>query len=105
MTYQEALAAAVIQKTEDNYLRITFRYDLTIVLSYKEGIAMLQAFGKAEQLYTPYKEQHRIAGINEDTLKVEIMSAVVYRRYKIAALMGITIEEVTQAEEKSQGYP
>ena len=105
MTYQEALATSKKENILDNYLMITIRYDVCFVLPYKEGVALLQTLGKAEQLYTPYQEKHRINGIDTDTIKVNIMPASTYRHYKIAALMGLTIDEVIEAEKQSKEAP
>lgn len=97
MDYTQACKLAdSAPKSKDNYLVIRISYDFKLVLPYKAGLAFLESLSNGEQLYHEYSEQHRICAIEPGKLTVNLMSQKEYREYKIAALMGIKIEEVQE---------
>ena len=94
MDYQEALKKIQVKKVKENFLLITFSYDLKLVLPYKDGVAFLNALANAEQLHDPYQKQHNIAELDRSKIAISPMSHEEYERYKIAALLNISVEEV-----------
>ncbi len=98
MDYKEALKKVQNKKPRENYLLIKMGYDNNLVLPHKDGIAFLHSISCAEQLYDPYNAKHRIAEVEKGKITVTQMSSEEYDRYKIAALLDLTIEEVKAAE-------
>lgn len=96
MDYQEAAKLYQALKPKDNFMVIKLSYDLKLVLPYKAGLAFLDALANAEQLYQEYNEQHRICAMETSRVQANVMSQKEYREYKIAALMGIKLEEVKE---------
>lgn len=98
MDYAEALKTVRGQKNRENYLVIKVSYDNKIVLPYEDGIKMVQGFQKAEKLVDGYSETHRITGMERDQVTFTTMSGEEYEQYKMAALLGIHVDEIKQAQ-------
>lgn len=97
MNYQEAVKLTdATPKLKDNFMVIKLNYDFMLVLPYKAGVAFMEAVANAEQLYQEYNKQHRICAMDTNRMQVNVMSHKEYREYKIAALMGIKVEEVKE---------
>ena len=98
MDYQEALKEVQSKVPKQNYLVMSFGYGNKYVLPYKDGMALMASMVNAEQLHEPYGEQHRITGVERGAVETHVMSHDAYTRIKIAALLGITPDEVKAAE-------
>ena len=96
--YLEAMKKVSVLKPKENYLVIELYYDNKIILPYKDGITLMAALNNAEHLKETYNEPHRITGLNRDVIKTTVMSHEDYSRYKIAALLNITIDELKEHE-------
>lgn len=98
MDYKEALKQVqATKKAKENFLVFNFGYNMKVVLPHKEGMVLLSAFSNAEVLEEAYKQPPRIGEMERDKLSISTLSAEEYDRYKIAALLGITPEEVKAA--------
>lgn len=98
MEYKEALEKVQKHVPKQNYMVVSLGYSNKYVLPYKDGIALMTAMVNAEQLHEPYNEQHRISEIERGKVESNVMSHDEYVRFKIAALLGVTPEEVKTAE-------
>lgn len=100
VVYEKAKKTAQTVKKRDNYIVVRISYEASLILPYKEGLAFIQAMGGAEQLSTTYNKPHRIQSIDPELLKVGVMSPEDYDRYKIAALLNVTIDDLKLYEEQ-----
>lgn len=99
MTYEEALKKLNAKKPKDNFLIVEMEYGKRLVLPYKDGLEFLSAIARAEHMSRSYEKPVVIQPIEQSTIRVEVLSATDYERYKIAQLLGISLEELqTQAE-------
>ena len=96
MKYEEALKLVQTKKPKDNYMLIEMAYDKKLLLPYKDALLFLSSLANAEQLNERYQEPHRIIGLERDSIHSRIFSHEEYERYKIAALLNITPDEVKE---------
>jgi hypothetical protein len=96
MNYEDALKKVQAKKVKDNFMLISFGYDMKIVLPHKEGMAFITSLQNAEQLEDPYSGQHRITGLDRSRLSIHIMSHDEYERIKIAAILGINPKDIEE---------
>lgn len=96
MDYKEALKKVQTAKARDNFMVIKFGYDNSLVLPHKDGIVFLTALNSAEQLNDPYNKPHTIGELERSKITVSPMSYLEYERYKIAAILNITVDEVKE---------
>jgi len=96
MKYEEALKLVQTKKPKDNYMLIELSYDRKLIIPYKDAITLLSSLANAEQLNEHYNEPHRIVGLERDSFHSRIFSHEEYERYKIAALLNITPDEVKE---------
>jgi len=76
-----------------NYLAIELAYNVSLILPYKEGIAVLAALENAERVNIPSYGQAQIKFNTERfEIKTEIISQAFYREQKMAHLLGVTDE-------------
>lgn len=96
MDYKEALKTVQAKKTRENFMLISFGYSLKLILPYKDGLAFMESVSNGEMLSEPYNEAPRIKGIERNVITVDHLSRDTYERYKIAELLGITVDEVKE---------
>ena len=95
--YTEAKKKVMADKHKENFMVITFGYDNIMVLPYKDGLAVMANLVNAERLDGDYNKKY-ITEVTRDKQSCQIMSYKEYERYKIAALLNITYDEVKQYE-------
>lgn len=98
MDYEKAKKAVQASKKRENYLLVKLDYETQLVLPHKAGLAFVEAIGMAEMLDTGYGKPHRIKELERGKFQVTTMSPEEYDRYKIAALLNVTVEELAQYE-------
>ena len=98
MNYAEAVKKLQTMKPRDNYLVVETGYDSKFIFPYKEGMQIMAAFSTAEHLKEPYNEKHRILPLDRNALRTYVMSGQEYERFKIAALLDVTIDELKEME-------
>lgn len=96
MDYKEALKKVSERKSSDNFIIIELDYSKKLILPYKDGIVFLSTLANAEQLNDRYNTPKSISSLENDAIKVTIMSAAEYEQIKIAALLNVTVDEVKQ---------
>ena len=99
MDYKEAVAKVQATKPKENYMMVTLSYSNKIILPYKDGVTLMTALSNAEQLHEPYNDQHHISGIERGAITSVLMSHDEYARFKIAALLGVSPDEVKRTME------
>lgn len=96
MDFKEAVKKVQTRKAKENYLVFTFGYNDKIVMPHKDGVALIACMANAEQLYDPYGGKHYIGEMEKTKIQISQMSQEEYERYKIAALLDISLDEVKQ---------
>lgn len=100
MDYEQALKKVLsAKKAVENYLVITLNYDHKLILPYKDGLTFLSSLNQAEQLNEPYNKPHRITDLDRSKISVAPMSHEDYQRFKISALLNLTMDEVRALQE------
>lgn len=100
MDYAEAKKQILAEKPKDNYMVFKFdtEYSKRLLLPHKDGAALIALLANAEVLEEGYSKPKRITEIERDMVNTWVMSYQEYQRYKIAALLNITPEEVKEHE-------
>lgn len=76
-----------------NYLAIELSYNNSMILPYKDGIALMAALENAERVTMPsYNQPHIKFNAERFEIKTEIVSQAFYREQKMAHLLGVTDE-------------
>lgn len=96
MEYLEAVKKVQAKKPKENYMVIKLDYNTHIVLPHSAGMSFMNALAHAEILKEPYNEPHRIVEFDRSAITTHLMSADEYERFKIAALLNVTPDEVKQ---------
>lgn len=101
MDYKEALKQYETEKKTKKqiYLQITFGYQRNIILPYEEGIKLIAALEKAENLdeYPSSVTYRYIEPIGNGFLSVTILNEEQYRTYKLATLLQVDKESIKHA--------
>lgn len=103
MDYTEAVKKVKAEKPKENFMVFSFdsSYNKRILLPYKDGAALLVLLANAELLDDRYGEPKRIVELERDTCVISAFSHQEYERYKIAALLNISPDEVKIAAEQA----
>lgn len=101
MDYPEALKKVRAEKTKENFVLVEIETDYRnrLVLTNKDAVALLAALSNAEQLHKPFSEPHRIIPLGSDSVKTYALSHADYEDYKVAALLGVTVDELKKSRE------
>ena len=106
MNKKTAIAQArseIYSKTpKENFLAIDFDYGKSIVLPYNEGLQFLACLKNAELLTDQYSKPKTITAFESNYFKTRIVSRKEYEDMKIAALLGITVEELYSEEKEEE---
>jgi hypothetical protein len=106
MNKKTAIAQArseIYSKTpKENFLAIDFDYGKSIVLPYNEGLQFLSCLKNAELLTDQYSKPKTITAFESNYFKTRILSRKEYEDMKIAALLGITVEELYSEEKEEE---
>ena len=98
--HEEALKKIYSKTPKDNFLSIKFDYAKHIVLPYDEGIKFLSCLKQAEMLHAAYSKPRTITQFDSATFETTILSRKEYEDIKVAALLGITVEELNAKEDQ-----
>lgn len=110
MNFQDALLRVREMQNTSHYMVIDLNYDTRIVVSHEQGMTILTALATAEQMVGKTigsTDNPRIEPLQQQKIKITLMSRKDYERYKMAALMGVSYDEVKSAEllAKDKGEP
>lgn len=94
--YDETLKKIYSSKPKENFLLIEFDYTKSLLLPYDEGLKLLSCFKSAELYEERYSQPKRILPFNSETFKTRTLSRQEYEDIKIAALLGVTVEELLE---------
>lgn len=96
----QARAELYNKMPKDNFLAIEYDYNKSIVLPYDEGLKFVACLKNAELLHEPYSKTKTITGFESNYFKTRILSRKEYEDIKIAALLGISVEDLYKEEEE-----
>jgi len=85
---------------KENFLAIEYDYSKSIVLPYDEGLRFVACLKNAELLDEPYSKPKAITAFHSNYFKTRILSRKEYEDIKIAAMLGITVDELNADEEQ-----
>lgn len=96
-TVEEIKPKRKISNTEldnvKNYLAIELAYNMSIILPYREGIALVASLENAEKVtLTNYGALNIKFNPDRFEIKTEIISQAIYREQKMNHLLGVTDE-------------
>jgi hypothetical protein len=98
--YDEALKKIYSKAPKDNFIAIEFDYSKSILLPYDDGLKFLACLKQAELLEESYNKPKRIGSFESNHFKTKILSRKEYEDIKVAALLGVTVEELNAKEEQ-----
>mgnify|MGYP001053742819 CR=1 FL=1 len=95
MDYAAAIKKVKAEKTRENFMVISI--EASLVLPHKDGVALLQALANAEKL-PRWSSTKAIEPLDRDSITTTPMSPQDYDRYKVAALLNVSYQDVLDAE-------
>lgn len=95
LNYAKARKEIQARKPKSNYLLVELAYDKKYILPYEDGIKLMVALEKAEQLSKEYGKPARIHGIKE-YIECRTFSSMEYERIKLATLLQVDPEDIPQ---------
>ena len=105
MTRKQAIAQARAElynkMPKENFLAIEYDYSKSIVLPYDEGLRFVACLKNAEVLEEPYSKAKNIKAFESSYFKTRILSRKEYEDIKIAALLGVSVEDLYKEEEET----
>lgn len=99
MNYEEAVKKVKAEKPKENFMLV--KIDAQLVLPHSDGIALLNSLAHAEKMPDYYGSRKYITELDRHSLESSVISHQEYVRYKIAALLCLSLEEVKEAEEQA----
>lgn len=93
--YAKARKDVQARKPKSNYLLVEVAYNKSYILPYEDGIKLIAALEKAEQLSKEYGIPARIHGIKEH-IECLPFSSMEYERIKLAALLQVDPESIPE---------
>jgi hypothetical protein len=98
--YEEALKKLYSKTPKENFLLIEFDYSKSLCLPYEEGLKFLSCLKQAELYSDQYSKPKTIQPFSGDHFKTTILSRKNYEDIKVAALLGVTVDELLAEKEK-----
>jgi hypothetical protein len=98
--YEEALKKLYSKTPKENFLLIEFDYNKSLCLPYEEGLKFLSCLKTAELYSDPYSKPKTIQPFIGDHFKTKVLSRKEYEDIKVAALLGVTVDELLAEKEK-----
>lgn len=96
MDYEQAKKKAQAEKPKENF--IVIHIDGKFVLPHKDGVKFLESLANAEKLPRYYSDKQCITALEREDYSTTSMSRQEYERYKIAALLNVSYDDVKQME-------
>jgi hypothetical protein len=103
LSYDEAIKKAKTLPKTDNYMVVQIQS--RVVVPYKEGLQIMSGLQNAEKINPYWSSEPPWAPVDSGTITYEIMAPEVYHRHRVAALMGVSLKELEEAEKASQQEP
>jgi len=105
MKYDDALKEVKATKPKENFLLVRLNYDTQLLLPHADGLQLVASLARAEKLIDRYSESKRIVELDKEAITVTPFSHKEYERYKIAALLNCSPEDVKQYAEAGLPIP
>jgi hypothetical protein len=103
--YEDALKKIYSKTPKDNFLLIEFDYSKSLCLPYEEGLKFLSCLKTAELYEDRYNKAKNIQPLSGDHFKTKVLSRKDYEDIKVAALLGVTVDELLAEKEKEPFLP
>jgi len=100
MKYLDAVKTVRTTKQKENFMVINLSYDFSLVLPHKDGLAIMAALVNAEQMDPTYSSRKHILPLVTTKISATTLSSRDYERYKIAALLDISVSDLERLEEE-----
>lgn len=100
MKYQDAVKAVRAAKQKENFMVINLNYDFSLVLPHKDGLVFMAALANAEQMDPTYSSKKHILPLIPTKISASPLSHRDYERYKVAALLDISVSDLERMEEE-----
>ena len=101
MEYAEASKKIKADKPPENFMTLKFS-DNALVLSHKDGVALLATLANAEMFDKNWGADRRIVSLTTSGYETSPLSRRDYEDYKLAALLNLNLDEVTTMRESQQ---
>lgn len=98
--YDDALGQIYSKKPKENFILVEFDYQTSLLLPYDEGLKFLSCLKHAELYQEKYSQPKVILPFSADNFKTKILSRQDYENIKIAALLGVTVQELLERNEQ-----
>jgi len=85
-----------IPSVESNMGVITLDFTTKLVMPYEDALKLMAALSKAERYKDPYGGPSVITGLEQTQITLTVMSKELYRNTKMANLLGIPSDELTE---------
>lgn len=96
-TLAEATKKVQAEKPKENFMVI--HLEAKLVLPHKDGLAFMAALAQAEKLNDGYYDTPKgIHELDKDTIRATMLSRQEYERHKMAALLGVTVDDIRNAQ-------
>lgn len=95
--YAAALKQVQSTKPKEGYLVFQLGYENKLVIPHKDGVVLLNSLNLAEQFEEAYNKVPEIKAFDRTKISISRMSCEEYDHIKVAALLGLTLTEVTEA--------
>ena len=96
--YQAAVKKIQASKPKDNFLLCKISWDLSIVLPYKAGLALMEALMQSENLVEEYSKPPSIQPFDREKVRISVLSAKEYEQIRIAQLLKVSLDDVKEYE-------
>jgi hypothetical protein len=98
--YEEALKKIYSKTPKENFLLIELDYSKSVCLPYEEGLKFLSCLKTAEMYSNEYNKPKTIQPFDGSHFKTRILSRKEYEDIKVAALLGVTVDELLANKEE-----
>ena len=97
--YQEAVIKLNATKSSEN--RMIININCRLVVPFKDGMTLMGALANAEKL-DGWVNTAPIVPVDRQTIETTLMDSKRYQQHKIAALLGVSVTDVLEAEEAAK---
>lgn len=95
----EAIKKLRAEKPQENFMVVSFDGgDVRLILPHKDGVALMNSLANAEMFIDNYRSDKGIHPFKRDSVEATLMSVNEYQTRKIAQLLGVSYDDVLQAQ-------
>lgn len=98
MDIEAAVKQVRSEKPKENFILVNLDWNTALLLPYKAGIDFINSLSQAFQMENP-NHRPRIVSLNKDQITFRVLSAQEVEDMRVAALLGITLDELKTARQ------